>query len=146
MMEKDPKQRIQQAGEVSERLAPWAEDSTPMYPVDFDNRQRWTPGPVQEVDDQATDPNLEASGVSSSKGSHSNLQATGGMNDQSTDHSSIYKSSIKPPPPLSTVEQYSSAKRLNDDYQFGMTELVITGLVCLVIGIAAGVLLTFLSA
>ena len=150
MMEKDPKQRIQQAGEVAERLAPWADDSTPMYPVDFGSRQRWTPGPVHGIDDQATDPNLESSGVvsgelSASKSSHSNLQATGVMGDQSTDHSSIYKSSIKPPPPLSTVEQYSSAKRLNDDYQFGMTELVITGVVCLLIGTAAGMLLSFLS-
>jgi len=100
--------------------------------------------------DQATDPNLESSGVvsgelSASKSSHSNLQATSVMSDQSTDHSSIYQNSIKPPPPSSTVEQYSSAKRLNDDYQFGMTELMITGVVCLLIGTAAGVLLSFLT-
>ena len=145
MMEKDPKQRIRQAEEVSERLAPWADDSTLMYPVEFDSRQRWTPGPVHEVDDQATDPNLESNGGSSSKVSHSNLQATSVMSDQPTDHSSIYQSSTKPPPPLSTVEQYSAAKRLKDDYQFGMFELVITGIVCLVIGVLAGSLLTFLN-
>jgi hypothetical protein len=80
-----------------------------------------------------------------SDGSQSNLQGTNGGGELSTDHSSIYKSSIKPPPPLSMVEQYSSAKRLNDDYQFGMSELIITGVVCLVIGLIAGVLLTFIS-
>ena len=151
MMEKDPKQRIQQAEEVSERLAPWADDSPAVYSVDFDSRQRWTPGPVQEMDEQATDPNLDASGVSASgineasKGSQANMQATSGLSDQSTDHSSIYKSSTKPPPPLSTIEQYSSARRLNDDYQFGMTELIVTGVVCLVVGVIAGCLLMFLA-
>ena len=82
-----------------------------------------------------------------SQSSQAHMQVTNGTGDQSTDHSSIYKSStsLKPPPPLSTVQQYSSAKRLNDDYQFGMTELIITGGVCLVIGVVAGVLLAFLS-
>ncbi len=147
MMEKDPKQRIQQAGEVAERLAPWADDSGPVYPDELDSRQRWSSGPPGDTDDQDTNPSMDVGMAfgEGSDGSQSNLQGTNGGGELSTDHSSIYKSSIKPPPPLSMVEQYSSAKRLNDDYQFGMSELIITGVVCLVIGLIAGVLLTFIS-
>ena len=56
MMEKDPKERIQSAEEVAERLAPWAADDSPLLREDMGDRPRWMPAPIGSPDAQDTDP------------------------------------------------------------------------------------------
>lgn len=137
MMEKNPKERIQSAAEVAERLAPWAADNSPLLKEDFDNRPRWIPAPVPSADAQDTDPNhdeiTEMAMNEISDASQSGLQSLGGA----TDANSAGKK-IKPPPPLSTAGKYSAAGHLQDELSFSLSALFITAVVCLAIGILAG--------
>jgi len=130
MMEKDPKERIQTADEVAERLAPWATDDSPLLREDLGDRPRWTPAPLRSPDTQDTDPGdvTEMAMNEISDTSQSSLHAT--IND-----SSISGQRTKPPPPLSTAEQYRSAGRIDDKTMFSVTALFITALVCIAIGV-----------
>lgn len=134
MMEKDPKERIQSAEEVAERLAPWAADDSPLLHEDMGDRPRWMPAPIDSPDTQDTDPNDVVTDMAMneiSDTSQSSIQAT--MSDDS-----ISGQHHKPPPPLSTIEQYKSAAHLDDATTFSISALFVTSIVCLAIGILVG--------
>jgi serine/threonine protein kinase len=136
MMEKNPKERIQTASEVAERLAPWAADNCPLLSEDLASRPRWISAPIPSADNQDTDPNndeiTEMAMTEMSDASHSNLQVQGSSQDLISGNRS------KPPPPLSVIGQYSSVGRLPNDNSFSMAALFITAVVCLAIGFLAG--------
>ncbi|MDG1874745.1 MAG: serine/threonine-protein kinase [Mariniblastus sp.] len=140
MMEKDPKERIQTADEVAERLAPWATDDSPLLREDLGDRPRWTPAPIHSPDAQDTDPNDDVTELAMHEISDtSQISAT--IND-----SSISGQHTKPPPPLSTVEQYKAAGHINDRTTFSLTALAITALVCIAIGVLVGFISGYLIA
>ena len=139
MMEKDPKERIQTAAEVAERLAPWASDDSPLFREDLGDRPRWTPAPLDSPDSQDTDPNDEVTEMALndiSDTSQSSLHAT--IND-----SSISGQRNKPPPPLSTVEQYKAAGHIDDRLTFSLAALVVTSVIFISIGILVGFILGY---
>ncbi len=134
MMEKDPKERIQSAAEVAERLAPWAIDHFPLLNEDFEGRRRWIPAPLPSADNQDTDPNNDeitemAMSEMSDASSQSNIQSSG---------QDLIGGKVKPPPPLSMIGQYSAAGRLTNDTTFSIAALFITAVVCLAIGFLGG--------
>jgi hypothetical protein len=63
-----------------------------------------------------------------------------------SDDYSISGQHNKPPPPLSTVEQYKTAARLDDAITFSLSALFVTAVVCLSIGILVGFIGGFLMA
>jgi serine/threonine protein kinase len=140
MMEKNPKERIQSAMEVAERLAPWAADNCPLLSEDLASRPRWISGPIPSADNQDTDPNhdevTEMAMNEMSDNSHSSVQAS------SQDLAGGNR--VKPPPPLSVIGQYSGAGRLENDNSFSMAALFITAVVCLAIGILSGFIAGYL--
>jgi serine/threonine protein kinase len=150
MMEKNPRERIQSAAEVAERLAPWASDNSPLLNEDLGDRPRWIPAPVPTGDAQETDPNLDEVAEMAmneiSDESRSGWQAT--PQDSSTDTGSLSGSSTRPIPPttigstsprVSTVDQYKSAGHLpKDELTFTLSALFVTAITCLAIGILAG--------
>lgn len=143
MMEKDPKERIQSAEEVAERLAPWAADDSPLLGEDLDSRPRWAPAPIESPDAQDTDPNdpvTEMAMHEISDTSQSSLQAT----TYDGDTGSISGQHKKPPPPLSTVEQYKAAAHLVDETTFSLAALFMTAVTCLAIGILVGFIAGYL--
>ncbi len=142
MMEKDPKERIQTAAEVAERLAPWASDDSPLFREDLGDRPRWTPAPFESPDAQDTDPNDEVTEMALndiSDTSQSSLHAT--IND-----SSISGQRNKPPPPLSTIGQYKAVGHLDDKLSFSITALLLTSLISISVGILIGFILGFVIA
>jgi serine/threonine protein kinase len=143
MMEKDPKERIQSAEEVAERLAPWAADDSPLLHEDMGDRSRWMPAPIGSPDAQDTDPDNAVTEMAIneiSDTSQSSIHAT------MSDDYSISGQHNKPPPPLSTVEQYKTAARLDDAITFSLSALFVTAVVCLSIGILVGFIGGFLMA
>lgn len=135
MMEKNPTERIQSAEEVAERLAPWAADDSPLLREEIGERPRWMPAPIESPDAQDTDPNdivAELAMNEISDTSQSSIQAT------IVDENSISGQHNKPPPPLSTVEQYKSAAHIDDPTTFSIAALFVTAIVCLAIGILVG--------
>lgn len=131
MMEKDPRERIQSAAEVAERLAPWAADDSLMIREDLGERPRWSPEPIGSPDSQDTDPNDEVTELAMNEltdASQSNLNSD----------PSISGANTKPPVPTSTVEQYKSAGHLKDELTFSMAAMLVTAVICLAIGILAG--------
>ena len=133
MMEKDPKERIQTAQEVAERLAPWAADDSPLLHDDLDDRPRWQPGPFNSPDTQDTDPNDDVT-----------VMALSEISDTSQSGISASGSFSKPPPPLSTVEQYKAAGRLDDATTFSLAALFVTAVTCLAIGVLIGFIAGYL--
>ena len=136
MMEKDPKERIQSAKEVAERLAPWAADDSPLLREDLGDRPRWMPAPLESPDAQETDPNLDDftdMAISDVSDTQNSIYAT--IDDGSGSMSGQTK---PPPPPLSTVEKYKNAAHLDDPTTFSITALFATAVVCLAIGILVG--------
>jgi serine/threonine protein kinase len=149
MMEKDPRQRIQSAAEVAERLAPWAADQsmlTDVQPV----RSRWSTQVVgpdegeQDTDDGAG----QGSDLpdSDSSGSESSASRTGsGSLSDTTDIKPRPPKVVAPaappvvPPPVSVVEQFGSVRRLDSgEAQYTRTRVIAIGLACLGIGAAIG--------
>jgi serine/threonine protein kinase len=133
MMEKDPKERIQTADEVAERLAPWAADDSPLLREDLGDRPRWMPAPIDSPDSQDTDPGDDVTDLAMSEISdtQSSLNAT-------LSEDSISGQQSKPPPPLSTVGQFKSAAHLDDETTFSISALFVTAVVCLAIGVLVG--------
>jgi serine/threonine protein kinase len=135
MMEKDPALRIQTADEVAERLAPWASDNSPLG-ADQIQRSRWMPAPIpkggQEADsggDVGEMAMTEISGLSETS--------------QGSSQSDFGGRTVPPPPPFgqSMVSQYRNAGRIaSDEPTFTTMTLVITGIVCLVLGALGGYL------
>ena len=141
MMEKDPRERIQSAKEVAERLAGWAQDNSPLLSEDMAEKVRWATNPIT-ADNQDTDPNLDVAEMAMSElsdGSQSQIQGTVSMGDPSIDTGSFPSHSHKPPPPISTVEKYSSAGRLaNEEPRVSISTLFIVGVACLALGTLIG--------
>jgi serine/threonine protein kinase len=135
MMEKDPKERIQSAREVAERLAPWADDDGPLLTEDFGEKQRWASGPLDSPDSQDTDPNDEVTEMALNDITETSQTSFKGNVPQSESHSGIPS---KTPPPVSTVERYRTAKSLKDPVLFSLPALLVTAVICLAIGILVG--------
>lgn len=143
MMEKDPKERIQSAEEVAERLAPWAADDSPLLREEMGDRPRWMPAPIGAPDAQDTDPD----GAVSETGMHEISDTSpSSIHGSMSDDSSISGQHNKPPPPLSTVEQYKLAGRLDDEITFSLSSLFVTAVVCLSIGTLVGFIAGFFVA
>lgn len=143
MMEKDPKERIQSAEEVAERLAPWAADDSPLLREEMGDRPRWMPAPIGAPDAQDTDPE----GAAAEMGMHEICDTSpSSIHGTMSDDNSISGQHNKPPPPLSTVEQYKLAGRLDDAITFSLASLFVTAVVCLSIGILVGFIAGFLMA
>ncbi len=145
MMEKNPAERIQTAAEVAERLLPWASDNSPLLTEDMDERERWTSAPNHAVDMQDTDPNLDVAEMAMtelSDAAHSNShagQGTTSLNDPNIDTGSFSNQTGKPPVPVSTVEQYHSAGRLDNSQPLvTVTTLFLVGTSCLALGVIIG--------
>ena len=143
MMEKDPKERIQSAEEVAERLAPWAADDSPLLREEMGDRPRWMPAPIGSPDAQDTDPDDAVTEMAMHEISDTSQSSIHGT---MSDDNSISGQHNKPPPPLSTVEQYKSAGRIDDAITFSMSALFVTAIVCLSIGILVGFIAGFLMA
>ena len=147
MMAKDPRQRIQTASEVAERLSPWAEDNSPLRDEDLDERPRWT-SPSTAVDSQPTDPNMDIAELAMSEMSDtSNAQATLNGDDSITEggSNSGYVRTTKPPIPTSVAGKYKSAGHLPDENLFSMMTLIVTSGVFLLIGILIGFVTALVS-
>ena len=145
MMAKDPRQRIQTASEVAERLAPWAEDNSPLREEDLDERPRWTS--PSSVDTQATDPNMDIAELAMSEMSDaSGAQATINGDDSLTDAGSgSGVMGTKPPIPTSVAGKYTSAGHLPDETTFSMMTLIVTSGIFLLIGIMIGFVTALVS-
>lgn len=145
MMEKDPKQRIQTAIEVSERLAPWAEDNSPLREEDLGERPRWTS--PQTADAQLTDPDMDVASLAMSEISHSGAQAT--LIDDSLATDSLSTEGTKPPipggPASNIVQTYSSVGHLPNDNTFSLPVLIAASAVFLTIGVLIGFICGFIA-
>lgn len=137
MMEKDPKERIQTADEVAERLAPWAADDSPLLHEDLGDRPRWAPAPIISPDAQDTDPNDDITRMALSEISDTSQIMMPGLGAEG-DTGSISGLKTKPPPPLSTVEKYKAAAHLDDETTFSISVLFIVSVICLAIGVLVG--------
>ena len=145
MMEKDPRQRIQSATEVAERLAPWAADQS-LMPDAKETRSRWST-PTRSADgDQDTDPAASQNSdgaISDSTGSESgNVRSSSGTISDSSElrpRPPTMAIPPTPPPPVSVVEQFSQAKRLaSNELKFSLTKVIIIGMACVGIGTLIG--------
>ena len=143
MMEKDPKERIQTAREVAERLAPWAADDSPLLHEEMGDRPRWMPAPIDAPDSQDTSPNDEVTEMALSEISGSSQSAIGVTGDNQ-DTGSLSQDKTKPPPPMSTVEQYKSVAHIDDETTFSIAALFVTAVTCLAIGILVGFITGYL--
>lgn len=144
MMEKDPRERIRSPQEVAERLAPWAEDNSPLLHDDFGEKPRWASVPLDSPDAQDTDPNDEVTEMAMNELTDASQASLRG---QLTTGSGALSDSYKPVPPetsKSMVEQYKSAKRLKDPILFSLPALLVTAVICLAIGILVGFIGGFL--
>jgi serine/threonine protein kinase len=143
MMEKDPRERIQTAMEVAERLAPWASDDSPLLSEDL-AKPRWQAEPVNLADNQDTDPDFDVAEMAMSEisdNSHgSNMQGTLGVGDPGFDTGSFSTSgTMSPPLPQTTAEQFSTARHLPLDGPYYRIQTVFwVALVSLGIGILVG--------
>lgn len=153
MMEKNPAERIQTADEVAERLAPWASDDSLLLNEEM-ARPRWMPAPIEDVDDQDTDPSdiaemamSELSGDSPS----SNLNQTISIGDPAQDTGSFISSTQKPPPPMSSSSsssitgQYKAAGHLPSETPvIAVKTAFMIGVACVIVGIFVGTLIGLL--
>lgn len=82
MMEKDPLRRIQSAGEVAERLEPWASTATDVIDLPIE-RQAWTPPPPPQQPSQIreTPEAMEPTGSSGGSSAWGNLPSFGAHSD-----------------------------------------------------------------
>jgi serine/threonine protein kinase len=148
MMEKDPRERIQSAAEVAERLAPWATDDY-VLPDVSGARERWSTTEQALAGDEDTDPGgvqLSTDGGGDSAGSESGALRTGSSNaalslDDKGVPPMIGLGSNVPPPPFSPTSAYHSAAHRSDEMQFSMTWVVIIGLACIAVGTLFGLIL-----
>ena len=150
MMEKNPAERIQTASEVAERLAPWANDDSLMLNEEM-SRPRWMPPPIEDVDDQDTDPSdiaeMAMSELSNDSPS-SNLNPTLSNGDPGQDTGSFISSTRKPPPPISSSSitgQYKAAGHLPSEIPVVAVKTAFwIGVGCIALGVFIGVLIGLL--
>ncbi len=99
MMEKDPKNRIQKAGEVVARLEPWSRDSSPLRSQQL-TKSPWMPPPLPMGDEglEETHPNSDAyEDLDSRAGSASQVsQSTGALVSNKQETNPIRR--VIPPP------------------------------------------------
>jgi len=144
MMAKDPRQRIQTAKEVAERLAPWAEDNSPLRVEDLGERPRWT-SPSSSIDAQATDPNMDIAELAMTEISdRSGALGTMSGGDSNTDAGSGIITRNKPPIPTTVAGRYDAAGHLPQENTYSLTILLAAAGVFLLIGIVIGFLTAFL--
>jgi len=145
MMAKDPRQRIQTANEVAERLAPWAEDNSPLRDEDLGEEPRWT-SPASAVDSQPTDPNMDIAELAMSEISDNNTTSNSGAHATMSGDDSVTEGSgsgvmrTKPPIPTSVAGKYKSAGHLPDENLFSLMTLIVTSGIFLLIGTLVGFL------
>lgn len=146
MMEKDPRQRIQTANEVAERLSPWAEDNSPLRDEDLDERPRWT-SPASGVDTQPTDPNMDIAELamtemSDPSGTHATISGDDSVTEGGSG-SGVLRT--KPPIPTTVASKYTSAGHLPDENLFSMMTLIVSSGVFLLIGVLIGFVTALVS-
>jgi eukaryotic-like serine/threonine-protein kinase len=99
MMEKEPKKRIQTAGEVVARLEPWARDSSPL-PSQQLTKSPWMPPPLPMGDDSLEETNANSDAyeeLDSRVGSASQVsQSTGALISGNQETNRIHR--VTPPP------------------------------------------------
>ena len=147
MMEKDPKQRIQTAKEVAERLAPWAADNSPLRQEDLDEKPRWA-SPQASIDSQPTDPDMDVAELAMSEISNSGSTIVGddSVTEQLSSSASLNKT-VKPPVPIGSetvAGKYTAAGHLPDETVFTLPILIITSTVFLIVGILIGFIFGFM--
>jgi serine/threonine protein kinase len=110
MMEKNPRERIQSAAEVAERLSPWAADDSPIIDPTA-SRARWTSRAPAVDGDQDTDPganDVAEMALGELSGSEAELsQGTIAVSDSGVETSRIphphKPATVTPPPPPVTA-------------------------------------------
>ena len=145
MMEKDPRERIQSAAEVAERLAPWATEQN-LLPEVQEARARWSTTTRSAEGDQDTDPGgshqsdvAVADSTGSESGSlRSSSTPVGDSSDDKGRPPALAQRPPTPPPPVSIVEQFYAARVESDEMQFTLTWVVIIGMACLGVGTLIG--------
>jgi serine/threonine protein kinase len=154
MMEKNPRQRIQSAADVAERLAPWAADQSQLLAEVDHVRARWSTRISSGEGDQDTDPAAnqlsdEGSGgdssTSESEGSRSNTSSgsnTSVINDSSDTSLRPPKNQLSPPaPPLVAPREAATPVRGSSvEPGIPLTWVVIVGMTCVGIGTLVGIL------
>jgi serine/threonine protein kinase len=144
MMEKDPRQRIQSAAEVAERLTPWTSEQNAFPEID-NVRSRWavrghSPEGQQDTDPGATrDSDVEMSDDSGG-GSGSMAGSSSSISDSAVSRNIPTAASQLPvaPPPVSVVEQFTRAKRVQkSEFRVPLTWAVVMAMA----GVALGTLL-----
>ena len=139
MMAKDPRQRIQTAREVAERLAPWAEDNSPIRVEDLDERPRWTS--PSSIDAQATDAELDVADLAMSEMSNNGTMS----GCESATEGSGLALHNKPPIPTSVPAQFKAAGRLPQEHMFSLTTLMVASGIFLFIGVLIGFIVGMLA-
>jgi len=139
MMAKDPRQRIQTANEVAERLAPWAEDNSPLREEDLGEEPRWTSHSTS-IDAQPTDPNMDIAElamteITDASGANATLSGDDSLTDVGSG-SGVMRD--RPPVPSSVAGKYTSAGHLPDENLFSMTTLMVASGIFLAIGFLVG--------
>lgn len=141
MMEKNPAERIQNAMEVADRLAPWARSES-LHLRPGDERSRWMAAPVPSGD-QETDPNDVAElAVSELSGASETSQGSFVSQQTETMQRSSAPQSLPPSlsGPVSVVKQFKAARRLEND---PILVSLATAILMVVIFAAIGVLIGF---
>jgi serine/threonine protein kinase len=144
MMEKDPRERIQSAAEVAERLAPWASDQY-LVPDISNVRPRWSTTGYSADGEQDTDPgSSQPSDGSEGSGSHSGSLQTGSSSGDSTIEKLRPPAlALRPPsapPPVYASEGGRTPRMASDEIQFSLTWVVIIGMACVGVGTVVGLL------
>jgi serine/threonine protein kinase len=146
MMEKDPRERIQSAAEVAERLAPWATNYS-FLPEVKNIRARWSVRDHLSDGTQDTDPagsQLSDAGTGDSSGSESETATSGSnvLGENSNLPRRPTGRALAPPvapPPVSIVEQFNQATRIpRDDWKVPMTWVVVIGMAAVALGTILG--------
>ena len=146
MMAKDPRQRIQTANEVAERLAPWAEDNSPLLEEDLGEQPRWT-SHASPIDSQPTDPNMDIAElamteITDASGAHATISGDESATDAGSGSGVV---GTKPPIPTSVAGRYKSAGHLPDENLFSMMTLIVSSGTALLIGALIGAIITFIA-
>ena len=145
MMAKDPRQRIQTAKEVAERLGPWAEDNSPLREEDFGERPRWT-SPSSSIDAQDTNPNMDIAELAMTEITDRGDNATMYVGDSNTDGGSASGIVTGHKPPIPTVAgQYSAAGHLTDENKYSLPMLLTAAGICMLFGVVIGFLMAVLA-
>ena len=107
------------------------------------DRPRWMPAPIGSPDAQDTDPDDAVTEMAMHEISDTRKAASMERCPMTIQFQVRHTTNLRPP--LSTVEQYKSAGRIDDAITFSMSALFVTAIVCLSIGILVGFIAGFLD-